>query len=117
MASVKCLNVAVYKHWCDQRAMPLLGKQVDFAPHAKSLSGSSLPAIATHNQLDNKPTRPIIEEAITTLKNESPRSSNFPDLAQIIRTAKGRIKEYIDALGSTINNHTSTKVDEAQEAQ
>jgi hypothetical protein len=30
MASIRCLNAAVYTHWCDRRAVPLLGKHVDF---------------------------------------------------------------------------------------
>lgn len=117
MASVRCLNAAVYTHWYDQRDVPLLGKQVDFAPHAKSLSRSSPPALTARNQLDSRPTRQIIEEAITALKNESPATSNLPNLAQTICTAEGRIKEHIDALGSTINNHTSTKMDKAQVVQ
>jgi hypothetical protein len=44
LAQIRCLNAAVYTHWCDHRAVPLLGKHVDFTPHARSLSGSSPPA-------------------------------------------------------------------------
>jgi hypothetical protein len=43
MASIRCLNAAVYTHWCERRAVPLMGKHVDFALYAKSLTGSSPP--------------------------------------------------------------------------
>ena len=43
MASIRCLNAVVYTSWCDRRAIPLLGKQVDFSSYVNSLSCSFLP--------------------------------------------------------------------------
>jgi hypothetical protein len=117
MASIRCLNAAIYTYWCDRRIVPLLGKQIDFASYAKSMSRSSLPTIAARNQLDNRPTRQIIEEAITSLTNENPTSSNIQDLASTIYSAKGCIKEHIDAIGSNINTHTLAKVEAVQAVQ
>lgn len=116
-ASIRCLNATVYTHWCTHRAVILLGKQVDFVPHAKSISGSSPLAMVARVQADNKPTWQIIEEAITTLKNEGPAALNLTKLETTIHNAEGYIKNYIDALGSNINLHTTTKVDAAQAVQ
>jgi hypothetical protein len=90
---------------------------VDFAPHAKSLSGSPPPALAARNQLDSRPTRQIIEEAITALKNENLTTPNMLDMEKTTRNAERRIKDYIDAIGSTINSHTTTKATKVQAVQ
>jgi hypothetical protein len=89
------------------------GKLMNFAPHAKSISGSSPPAMAARAQVDSKPTRQIIEEAITALKNEGPTAPNLTELETTICNAEGRI----EALGSNIYQHTTTKVDTAHTAQ
>jgi hypothetical protein len=117
MASIRCINAAVYTHWCDRHDVPLLGKQVDFTPHAKSFFGSSLPALVARNQLDSRPTWQIIEEAIMALKNENPTTPNMLDMEKTIRNAKGRIKDHIDAISSTINSHTMKKATEVQAVQ
>jgi hypothetical protein len=117
MALIRCLNAAVYTHWYTCRVVPLLGKQVDFVPHAKSIFGSSPPAMAARAQADIKPTRHIIEEVIIALKNEGPATPNLTKIETTIRNAEGRIKDHIEALGSNINLHTTTKVDAAYAAQ
>jgi hypothetical protein len=117
LAQIRCLNAVVYTHWCDRRAVPLLGKQVDFTPHARSLSGSSPPAAEARAQSDNHPTRQIIANAITSLKNEAPSSLTITELQHTIRDAEGRIKDHLQMLSSNINSHTSTKVDEVQATQ
>jgi hypothetical protein len=111
------LNAAVYTHWCDRRAVPLLGKQVDFTPHARSLSGSSPPTAEARAQSNNRPTRQIIADAITTLKNEAPSSLTITELQHTIRDAEGHIKDHLQMLSSNINSYTSTKVDEVQATQ
>jgi hypothetical protein len=90
---------------------------VDFTPHAKSFFGSSLPALVARNQLDSRPTWQIIEEAIMALKNENPTTPNMLDMEKTIRNAKGRIKDHIDAISSTINSHTMKKATEVQAVQ
>ena len=42
-ATVRCLNSAVYTAWCSRRAIPLLGKLVDFTPHHRSIAGTAPP--------------------------------------------------------------------------
>ena len=68
-AIIRCLNAAVYTHWCKRKAVPLLGRQVDFTPHSKSISGSA-PHTVSKAQ-DSKPTREVIAEALTAFHNES----------------------------------------------
>ena len=46
IATIHCLNSAVYTHWCNRKAVPLLGKLVDFVPHIKSLAGTHPTATA-----------------------------------------------------------------------
>jgi hypothetical protein len=45
IATVRCLNSVVYTHWANRRSVPLLGKNVDFYPHHRSLAGAS-PSVA-----------------------------------------------------------------------
>jgi hypothetical protein len=94
-----------------------LEKQVDFSPHAKNISGSSPLAVAARAQADNKPSRQIIEEAITALKNEGLAVRNLTELETTICNAEGHIKDHIEALDSNINLHTTTKVDAAYAVQ
>jgi hypothetical protein len=101
LAQIRCLNAAVYTHWCDRRAVPLLGKQVDFTPHARSLSGSSPPAAEARAQSDNRPTRQIIADAITALKNKAPSSLTITELQHTIRDAEGRIKDHLQRSAPT----------------
>jgi hypothetical protein len=77
IAQIRCLNAAVYTHWCERKVVPLLGRQVDFSPHIKSLSGSSTPVAAARAQSDSHPTRQIIADAITAFKNETAASSTL----------------------------------------
>jgi hypothetical protein len=90
LAQICCLNAAVYIHWCDRWTVPLLGKQVDFTPHARSLSGSSPLVAKAQAQSDNRPTRQIIADAIIALKNEAPSSLTMTELQHTIRDAEGR---------------------------
>jgi hypothetical protein len=41
-ALIKCLNAEVYTHWSHRKAVPFLGKFVDFVPHKRSIAGPSL---------------------------------------------------------------------------
>jgi hypothetical protein len=69
IAQIRYLNFAVYTHWCDRKAVPLLVREVDFEPHAWSLSGA-----AARAQSDSHPTHQIIADAITAFKNEATAS-------------------------------------------
>ena len=69
IATIRCLNVAVYTHWCNHKAIPFLEKSIEFTPHARSLAGSHL--VVTSRQQDQQPTREVIAEAITVFKNKS----------------------------------------------
>jgi hypothetical protein len=114
LAHIRCLNAAIYTHWCERKAVPLLGCKVDFIPHAKSLSGSSTPTAAARIQSDNRPTRQIIADAITAFKNEATASPILLEFEHTVRTVEGRIIDHLQALGSNINSHTSTKINAAQ---
>jgi hypothetical protein len=114
IAQIRCLNAVVYTHWCERKAVPLLGRQVDFSPHIKSLSGSSTPAAVARAQSDSRPTRQIIADAITAFKNETAASSTLSEFEHTVRTTEGRIIDHLQALGSNINSHTSTKIDVVQ---
>ena len=81
MASIRCLNVVVYIHWCDHRAVPLLGKHVDFAPHAKSLlSSSPLPAIARQqtNNTNNRRSHNILQKQEPNIPKHTRPSKYHP---------------------------------------
>lgn len=69
VATIRCLNSAVYTHWCNRCAVPLLGKLVDFFPHVKSLAGAHPTAAALAQ--DQRPTREVIAEALTAFKNDA----------------------------------------------
>jgi hypothetical protein len=87
---------------------------VDFTPHAKTLSGSSTPAATARALSDGRPTCHIIADAITAFKNEAPAAPTLSEFEHTVRTAEGRIIDHLQALGSNINSHTSSKIDAAQ---
>ena len=41
IATIRCLNSAVYTLWAQGRSIPFLGKNIDFSPHRQSLAGAS----------------------------------------------------------------------------
>ena len=125
-AIIRCLNVAVYTHWCNRKAVPLLGRQVDFTPHSKSISGSA-PHVVSKAQ-DSKPTREVIAEALTALRNESSPGPSLQQLESSLQkvelqietsfhTAKHRIMEQLKRMDNTVNAHTTATVNNAIEVQ
>lgn len=125
-AMVRCLNAAVYTHWCNKKAVPLLGKNVDFSPHSRSISGSA-PQANAYAQ-DRKPTREIIAEAITTLRNENSEGSSthqiessFQKVEQTIttslQTAETHLIEHLNKMGTAVNNHTTATAERLTEQQ
>ena len=111
VATLRCLNAAVYTHWCNRRGIPCLGKYIDFAPHARSLAGTN-PAAATRSH-DQRPTREVIAEAITAYKNESPLLPTLTDMETSMQAVEGRLRTHITNIGGEINSHTTVKVDTA----
>ena len=79
VATIRCLDSAVYTHWCNCKAVPLLGKLVDFVPHVNSLAGAN--PTATARAQDQRPTRKVIVEALTAFKNDNAQDSTIQQLA------------------------------------
>lgn len=90
-------------------AIPCLGKLIDFGPHSRSLYGTN-PTAAAKSQ-DLRPTREVIAEAITALKNETPVPPTITQFEESIQAVEHRIKSHITTLGSNINTHTSERID------
>ena len=87
IATIRCLNKAVYAHWYSRKAILFLGRSIDFAPHAHSLVGSYL--VAAARQQDQRPTREVIAEAITAFKNESAPAPFLHQLIEVMQTVEG----------------------------
>ena len=109
IATIRCLNTAIYTHWCNRKAIPFLSKSIDFAPHARSLAGSH--PVATTKQQDQRPTREVIVEAIIAFKNESVPTPILHQLIEVMQIVEGRIKNHLTDFGGNINIHTSSKID------
>lgn len=60
---------------------------------------------------DHRPTREVIAEAITALKNETPAAPTLTQFADSIHAVEDRLKSHISKLGTTINTHTSDKIE------
>lgn len=114
-ATLKCLNSAVYTTWCSRRAIPLLGKLVDFTPHHRSIAGSSPPDSTRAHDL--RPTREYINDAITALKNETPQGPSLAQLQDTIQTGVDNLQRRLSTLSSEVNRHTTTTVETAATLQ
>jgi hypothetical protein len=84
IATIRCLNSAVYTHWANRCSVPFLGKNIDFSPHCRSLAGAS--PSATARQHDACPTRETLADAITAMQNSSRPA---PSLEELEVTMKG----------------------------
>ena len=111
VATIRCLNSAVYTHWCNRKAIPLLGKLVDFSPHVKSLAGTH--PTATAKAQDLRPTREVIAEAITALKNDTATDSTLHQLTNTLQQVEHRLTSHISSTSDGINTHTTTQIDAA----
>lgn len=115
VATVRCLNAAVYTHWCNRKAVPLLGKLVDFFPHTKSLAGSH--PSATARPQDQRPTREVIVEAITAFKNDTAQDATLNQLTTTLHQVEHSLKSHISCTSDTINTHTTSQIEAATAQQ
>jgi hypothetical protein len=115
MATVRCLNSAVYTHWCNRKAVLLLGKLIDFSLHIKSLAGTH--PTATARAQDRRPTREVIVEAITAFKNDSVPSPTLDQFTATLHQVETRLKSHMSSVRNDITIHTAAKVDAASTQQ
>jgi hypothetical protein len=115
VATIRCLNAAVYTHWCNRREIPLLGKLVDFSLHTKSLARTN-PSAAVKAQ-DRRPTCEVIAEAITAFKNDSTPAPTFDQLTATLQQIETRLTTHMSTVGEGINSHTTAQVDAATTQQ
>lgn len=115
VATIRCLNSTVYTHWCNRKAVPLLGKLVDFFPYVKSLAGSHPTAVARAQ--DSRPTHEVIAEAITAFKNDNTADSTLQQLTTTLHQVEHRLKSHISSTSEDINTHTTTQVEAATAQQ
>lgn len=104
-AIVRCMNAAVYTHWSNQMAVPLLGKFVDFIPHRRSLGGSHPTAAARAH--DARPTREVIADELAAFQNQLPAVPSIQQLENSLRDAETRIDAKLAGLRDNINIHTT----------
>ena len=120
-AMIRCLNAIVYTHLCNKKAIPLLGKTVDFLPHSQSILSSAPQANARIQ--DCKPTCKIIANAITALQNESPTGPSSHQLetsfqqvehkiTTLIQTAKTRLIDHLTKMNTSVNNYTTATAEQ-----
>jgi len=67
--------------------------------------------MGTAKTQDQRPTREVIAEALTAFKNETPTPPTLNQFESTFHAVETRLRTHINNLGSTINNHTSTKID------
>jgi hypothetical protein len=115
VAIVRCLNSAVYTHWCNRKEVPLLGKLIDFSPHIKSLAGTH--PTATAKAQDRRPTCEVIAEALTAFKNESLPAPTLNQLTDTLHQVESRLKSHITSVKDNINIHTTTQLESANTQQ
>ena len=108
VATIRCLNSVVYIHWCNRKAVPLLGKLVDFSLHVKSLAGSHPTATARAHDL--RPIREIIAKAITAFKNDTTPDTTLHQLTTTLQQVETRLKTYITSTSDDVNTHTTTQL-------
>lgn len=69
--------------------------------------------MANAKSQDQRPTREVIAEAIIALKNETPTPPTLNQFESTMQAVETRLRTHLSTLGSSINNHTSEKVDAA----
>ena len=111
VATIRCLNSAVYIHWCNRKAVPLLGKLMEFFPHVKNLAGTHPTAVARAQ--DQRPTCEIIAEAITAFKNDTAVDTTLHQITSTLHQVEHRLKNHINSASDTVNNHTTLHVEAA----
>ena len=126
IATIRCLNTTVYTHWCSRCAIPLLRKLVDFEPHQKSMAGSAPHALAQAH--DKNPTRKIIVDAISALKNEALTGVSIATLGESLQkvevqvektigNAEARIATSMENLARNINTYTTSTMEKISDQQ
>lgn len=115
IATIRCLNASAYTTWCTQKAVPLLGRLVDFMPHRRSMSGTA--PVASARSLDERPTRVILQDALTAFKNETPHGPTLTQIRNSIQEGVDSLQSRLTSLSFEINQHTSTVVDAAASTQ
>ena len=115
VATIRCLNAAIYTHWCNKKAVPLLGKLVDFIPHIKSLAGTH--PTATARAQDQRPSKEVIAETIMAFKNDVAPDPTLYQLTTTLHQVESRLKSHITSTSEGINTHTAIQVDAATAKQ
>jgi hypothetical protein len=105
IATIRCLNSAVYTHWANRCSVPFLGKNIDFSPHHRSLAGAS-PSVAAR-QHDARPTCKTLADAIIAIQNNSWPVPSLEELDVTMKGVEARIDARLSALGNSINTHMS----------
>lgn len=89
-----------------RRAVPLLGKLVDFTPHRRSFAGTDPTSAAQAHE--HRPTREVLADAVEALQNQE-RPAPPPTLTEI-KTAMKQVEDRIEArlaiFGNGITQHT-----------
>lgn len=109
IATVRVVNGAVYTTWCSKKGVHCLGKIIDFAFHARSIYGSRPNSAA--QQQDQRPTREVIADEITALKNETLVTPTLTQFETSMSAVEHRLRSHISTLGSSINNHFTERID------
>lgn len=113
-ALIRCLNAAVYTYWSNRRAVPFLGKFVDFIPHKRSIDGTNPnEASAAH---DARPIREVLADEITALKNQLPIGPSVTQLEASLKEVESRIEARLVGLRDHINLHTTNTIEVAATA-
>lgn len=115
IATVCCTNTGAYTTWCSRRAIPLLGKLVDFTPHHRSINGDA--PLEHTRAYDNRPTREILNDAIVALKNETPKGPSLQQIQKSMQDGVDSLQLRLHSLSTEVNIHTSLTIDAAASAQ
>lgn len=110
-ALIRCLNAAVYTYWSNKRAVPFLGKFIDFIPHRRSISSAN-PNDESRAQ-DARPTREIIADEVTALKNQFTPGPSISQMENSLKEVEARIEAKLEGLRDNINTHTTHKIAES----
>lgn len=113
-ALIRCLNAAVYTYWSNRRAVPLLGKFVDFVPHRRSIAGAN-PNEESYAH-DACPIREVLADEITALKNQLPSGPSINQMEASLKEIEARIEARLVGLRDHINLHTTSTIEVAATA-
>lgn len=113
-ALIRCLNAAVYTYWSNRRAVPLLGKFVDFVPHRRSIAGANPNEESSAH--DARPMREVLADEITALTNQLPTGPSTDQLEASLKEVETRIEARLLGLRDHINLHTTTTIEVAATA-